>query len=139
MYRKILVALDATDADRAILEHVSALAKALGSKVSLLHVADGWAARLFGKDAVSPEISKDTAYLESVRARLAAEGLDVEAELSYGEPSDEIIRRVGEGGCDFVALTTHGHKFLTNALLGTTVDKVRRMVNVPVLLIKAQK
>ena len=59
MYNKILVTLDATPTDRAIIEHVKALAGIMHSRVVLLHVADGWAARMFGPDAVSPEIAED--------------------------------------------------------------------------------
>ena len=72
MYNKILVTLDATPTDRAIIEHVKELAKVMHSRVVLLHVADGWAARTYGADAVSPEITEDKAYLEKVRAELLA-------------------------------------------------------------------
>jgi len=48
MYEKILVTLDATDADRTILEHVRPLAKSFNSRLVLLHVADGWTARSLG-------------------------------------------------------------------------------------------
>ena len=64
MYKTILVTLDGTPTDRAIIEHIKPLAKLAQSRVVLLHVADGWAARTFGSDAVSPEITEDTEYLE---------------------------------------------------------------------------
>ena len=57
MYKKILVTLDATPTDRAIIEHIKELARALHSRVVLLHVADGWAAQTLGPDAISPEIT----------------------------------------------------------------------------------
>lgn len=139
MYHKILVALDATDADQTILKHVTMLARTFDCSVVLLHVADGWAARLFGADAVSPEIRHDKAYLESVRTRLAAEGLRVEVELAYGEPSDQIIQWVEKRGCDLVAMSTHGHRFISDLLYGSTADKVRHRVDVPVLLLKARR
>jgi nucleotide-binding universal stress UspA family protein len=139
MYNKILVALDATTADQTILKHVTILARTFDSSVVLLHVADGWAARLFGADAVSPEIQHDKAYLESVRDRLAAEGLRVEVELAYGEPSDQIIRWIETRGCDLVAMSTHGHRFISDLLYGSTADKVRHRVDVPVLLLKAHR
>jgi len=139
MYRKILIALDATEADETILKHVSALAHYSDSTVVILHVADGWAARLFGCDAVSREIDEDKSYLEKVRARLAAEGLRVEAELAYGEPADEIVKWVSTRGCDLVAMSTHGHRFISDLLYGSTADTVRHRVDVPVLLLKARK
>src|SRR5260370_320127 len=63
MYKTILVTVDGTPTDRAIIEHVKQLAKLTQGKVVLLHVADGGAARTYGPDAVSREISDDTAHL----------------------------------------------------------------------------
>src|ERR1700730_1232783 len=139
MYKNILVALDATAADQTILEHVTKLAVTFRSSLVLLHVADGWAARLFGSDAVSTEIQDDKAYLESVRSRLAAAGIQVEAELAYGEPADQIIRWVESRGCDLVAMSTHGHRFISDLLYGSTADSVRHRVGVPVLMLKAME
>ena len=74
MYETILVTLDGTPTDRAIIEHIKQLAKLAHSRLVLLHVADGWAARTYGPDAVSPEIAEDTAYLEKVRAEFQSAG-----------------------------------------------------------------
>ena len=74
MYKTILVTLDGTPTDRAIIEHVKELAKFMHSRVALLHVADGWAARTYGRDAVSPEITQDKAYLEKIRAEFQSAG-----------------------------------------------------------------
>jgi nucleotide-binding universal stress UspA family protein len=138
MYNKILVTLDATPTDRAIIEHVKALAKIMQSRVVLLHVADGWAARMFGPDAVSPEIAEDKAYLEKVQVEFQSAGLSAEAELAFGEPAKEIIKWVQEKGCDLVAMSTHGHRFVADLFLGTTSRRVRHSVGVPVLLLKAR-
>jgi nucleotide-binding universal stress UspA family protein len=138
MYDKILVTLDATPTDRAIIDHVKRLAKAMNSSVALLHVADGWAARAYGADAVSPEITQDKAYLEQVRAEFQSAGIAAEAELAYGEPADEIIKWVEEKSCNLVAMSTHGHRFIGDLFLGSTSRRVRHSINVPVLLLKAK-
>ena len=138
MYNKILVTLDATPTDRAIIEHVKSLAKIMGSRVVLLHVADGWAARTYGPDAVSPEVAQDKVYLEKVRTEFQAAGVTAEAGLAYGEPAKEIIRWVREKGCDLIAMSTHGHKFLADLFLGQTAHRVQHNVKVPVLLLKAR-
>ncbi len=137
MYNRILVALDATEGDNALLEHVIELARAFGSTLVLLHVADGWAARWFGPDAVSIEVLRDREYLAAVEERVAALGIAVEASLAYGDPAAEIARWAEERCCELLAMTTHGHGFLTNAILGVTVDRVRRIVRVPVPLVRA--
>ena len=138
MYDTILVTLDGTPTDRAIIEHVKQLAKLAQSRLVLLHVADGWAARTYGPDAVSPEIAEDTAYLEKVRAEFQSMGIPTEAELAYGEPVKEIIKWVQQKGCDLVAMSTHGHRFLADVFLGTTASRVQHSISVPVLLLRAK-
>ena len=138
MYETILVTLDGTPSDRAIIEHIKQLAKLAHSHLVLPHVSDGWAARTYGPDAISAEIAEDTAYLEKVRAEFQASGISAEAELAYGEPVKEIIKWVQHKGCDLVAMSTHGHRFLADLFLGTTATQVRHSVSVPVLLLKAK-
>jgi nucleotide-binding universal stress UspA family protein len=138
MWQKILVTLDATSADRTILEHVRPLARQFNSRVVLLHVADGWAARTYGEDAVSPEITEDRAYLESVRSALEADGIPAEAELAFGNPPSEIVKWVRQRHCDLIAMSTHGHRLLGDIFLGTTAHRVQHQVDVPVLLVKVK-
>lgn len=138
MYSKILVTLEGTPTDRAIVEHIKELARLAGSRVVLLHVADGWAARQYGSDAVSPEIAEDTAYLAGVRAEFEAAGIPVETELAFGTPATEIVSWIEKKGCDLVAMSTHGHRFVKDVFLGTTVNHVRHSVDVPVLLLRGK-
>ncbi len=138
MYDKILVTLDCTPTDRAIIDHVKQLAKLTHSHLVLLHVADGWAARTYGQDAVGPEITEDTAYLEKVRAEFQSMDIPAEAELAYGEPVREIVNWVQKNGCDLVAMSTHGHRLLADIVLGTTAIRVQHSVSVPVLLLRAK-
>jgi nucleotide-binding universal stress UspA family protein len=138
MYKTILLTLDGTATDRAIIEHVKPLARMAQSRVVLLHVADGWAARHYGPDAVSAEITEDTAYLEKVRGEFQSAGIPVEAELAYGEPAHEILKWVRQKGCDLVAMSTHGHRFLADIFLGTTASRVQHGVSVPVLRLRAR-
>src|SRR3974377_1379697 len=118
MYKTILVTLDGTPTDRAIIRHVKQLATLAHSRVVLLHVADGWAARTYGSDAVSPEITEDTAYLGKVLAQFQAAGISASSELAYGDPVTEIIKWVRQKGCDLVAMSTHGHRFIADIFLG---------------------
>ncbi len=138
MYKTILVTLDGTPTDRAIIEHIKLLAKLAQSRVVLLHVADGWAARIFGPDAVSPEVTEDTAYLNKVRLEFQSAGIPAEVELAYGDPPKEIVKWVGQKGCDLVAMSTHGHRFLADVFLGSTSRHVRHTIKVPVLLLRAK-
>ena len=84
------------------------------------------------------EITEDTAYLEKVKSEFRGEGIPTEAELAYGDPVKEIIKWVQQKGCDLVAMSTHGHRFLADLFLGTTATRVQHAVSVPVLLLRAK-
>jgi nucleotide-binding universal stress UspA family protein len=138
MYSRILVAVENSPADQAILGHVRKLAALTGAELLLVHVADGWAARNFDqlKLRESEEMRADRAYLAQLAASLP--GLRVSTELAMGDPADELIRLCAERNVDLLAMSTHGHRFLNDLVRGTTVNKVRHMVRVPVLLVRAQ-
>jgi universal stress protein A len=140
MYRRILVAIEHSSADRTIVEHVSRLATLTGASLLLVHVADGWAARNFDQLNLreSEEMKTDREYLEQLRAELSAAGLEVTTHLAMGDPANELIRVAEEQSVDLIAMSTHGHRFLKDVILGATVDKVRHVVKIPVLLLRAQ-
>ena len=141
MYRHILIPLEHSAADETILGHIRPLARLTRAKLLLVHVADGWVARNFNKLelAESEEMKQDRDYLEKRRAQLSAEGFECEAVLALGEPSDEIIKLAEGHKVDLIAMSTHGHRFVSDILYGATADKVRHAVNVPVLLLRAEK
>src|SRR5208282_4263909 len=139
MYKTILVTLDGTPTDRAIIEHIKLLAKLAQSRVVLLHVADGWAARIFGPDAVSPEVTEDTAYLNKVRSEFQSAGIPAEAELAYGDPPKEIVKWVEQKGCDLVAMAGHGHRLFGDIFHGSTITQVRHKTTIPILLVRTPK
>ena len=140
MYKRILVAVEHSAADRTILEHVTKLAGLTGAELLLVHVADGWAARNFDqlKLRESEEMKSDREYLESLQQSLSGQGLTVRTHLALGDPATELIRAVETGGVDLIAMSTHGHRFLSDLIHGATADRVRHLVNGPVLLLKAQ-
>lgn len=138
MYKTILVTLDGTPTDRAIVEHIKPLARLMHSRVVLLHVATGVPAQYHGTDAAGKEVQEGRAYLDRVRAELTAAGIRAEADLAYGEPAKEIVNWVKQKGCDLVAMSTHGHQFVADLVLGTTAIKVQHSISVPVLLLRAK-
>jgi len=141
MYSKILIPLENSFADPTILDHVRPLARMTGAKLVLMHVADGWAARNSERLnlAESEEMREDRTYLAQRTAELQAEGFEVQSLLALGEPSDEIIRAARELGVDLIAMATHGHRLIGDLVYGSTADKVRHHVDIPVLLLKALK
>src|SRR5712691_13302427 len=141
MYKKILVALDNSDTDRAMFPHIAELAKLHGSRLLLLHVADGWAARYYDLLNLAPseEMKEDRAYLETAATDLRAQGLEVKAQLALGDPATGILKTASEENCDLIAMTTHGHRFFKDLLYGSTITQVRHRARVPVLLVNVAK
>jgi nucleotide-binding universal stress UspA family protein len=140
MYRRILVAVENSPADRTILAHVRSLAALTGAELLLVHVADGFAARHF-KDLnlrESEEIRSDREYLASLASELAADSIVTSTELAMGDPATELIRLVNERNVDLLAMATHGHRLFNDLVRGTTVSRVRHEVKIPVLLLRAQ-
>ncbi len=141
MYKHILIPLENSSADETILTHIRPLARIVGAKLLLVHVSDGWVARNFNQLqlAESEEMKEDRAYLEKRVRELTGEGFSCDAVLALGEPSDEIIKLARKKNVDLIAMTTNGHRFISDILYGATVDKVRHEVEVPVLLVKVQR
>lgn len=140
MYSRILVAIEHSAADRTIIEHIARLATLTGGELLLVHVADGFAARHFDalKLRESEEMKEDRAYLDGVAAELTGRGLTVSTELAKGDPARELVRVADAWKADLIAMSTHGHRFVADLLHGTTVDHVRHVTRIPVLLLKAQ-
>ena len=140
MYRTILIPVENRETDNTILEHIRALARLTKAKLLLLHVADGWVARNYEqlKLQESEEMRHDREYLENLEKELRSEGFEVNSVLAMGEPSTEIIKLARSTGFDLIAMTTHGHRFISDILYGATADKVRHAVDVPVLLLKVR-
>lgn len=139
MYRKVLVALDHTAADETLLPHITELARLTGAELVLVHVADGWAAQWQDRLNLvdSQEMREDRAYLEAVVQRLQTAGLSARPVLAQGSPPREILKLAAAEGCDLIAMTTHGHRFIADFWLGSTIDKVRHETAVPLLLVRA--
>ena len=140
MYQHILVAIEHSPADETILAHVQPLARLTQARLLLLHVADGWAARAYDELQLreSEEMRDDREYLERLAAALRTAGFDTEWRLERGDPATEIIRTAGAEHVDLVAMATHGHRLLRDLVLGTTVNRVRHELAVPVLLLRAR-
>ena len=138
LYKTILVALEGTPTDRAIIDHIKLLAPAMQSRVVLLHVATGVPAKYHGTDAAGKEVEESKAFLNRALAEFTKAGIPTEAELAYGEPAKEIVNWVRRRGCDLVAMSTHGHQLIADLVLGTTAIRVQHSLSVPVLLLRAK-
>jgi nucleotide-binding universal stress UspA family protein len=140
MYTKILVAIENSAADGAVLRHVEGLVGLTGAELLLVHVADGFAARHFNDLELreSDEIRDDRAYLEKLCVDMTGRGMRCGARLAMGDPATELVRVAAEEQVDLIAMSTHGHRFLQDLLRGSTADRVRHQVSIPVLMVRAK-
>jgi nucleotide-binding universal stress UspA family protein len=140
MYSNILIAIENSDADRTVIEHVQELARLTGASLLLVHVADGWVARNYNELDLreSEEIKEDRAYLKRIQQELTERGFTTRTHLAMGDPATELVRVAEAEHLDLIAMSTHGHRLLNDILRGSTADRVRHKVAVPVLMIKAR-
>ena len=141
MYGTILIALEHSDVDKTILDHVRTLARLCGSRLVLMHVADGFVARTQKSLNLQDgeEIRQDRAYLERCRGELAAEGFGVEAVLGMGDPAAELVAKAESLRVDLIAMATHGHGFLNDLIRGSVANAVRHKTSIPVLMVRATR
>jgi nucleotide-binding universal stress UspA family protein len=138
MYKKILVPVENSPYDHAIVDHVVELAKICGSSLLLIHVADGWAARNISqlKLRESEEMKNDRDYIEKLADEIEARGVQAEALLASGDPATEIAQAAAREECDLIAMSTHGHKFIGDVIHGSVAHGVRHASHIPVLLVR---
>ena len=141
MYKRILVPLEHSAYDATILEHVRKLAKFCGASIVLIHVADGLAAR--NMEQLDLRESEEMRSIASISSRPVHRsrptGLDAECLLAAGDPAKEISAAAAREGCDLIAMSTHGHRFIKDMLYGSVANEVRHMSRVPVLLVRGQR
>jgi manganese transport protein len=142
MYRKILVALDTTPSDQALLTHLAPFAALVKAELLLLHVADGWVARNFDQLnlAESDEMKSDWNYLQETAERLRAEtGLTIGTRLALGSPPAQILQVTEQESCDLIAFASHGHRLVGDIIHGSTIEAVRHKATVPILVVPPRK
>jgi nucleotide-binding universal stress UspA family protein len=141
VYQHILIPLENSPADEAILKHIRGLARLTGGRLTLMHVADGFVARnqeQLGLDE-SDEMREDRAYLKRRQDELMAEGFQVDTILACGEPTNHIVAIAEREGCDLIAMSTHGHRLISDLILGSVASEVRHRTGIPVLLVRAPR
>ncbi|HSH65094.1 MAG TPA: universal stress protein, partial [Bacteroidia bacterium] len=134
-YNRIAVTVDFSPSDsKAISNAIS-----LGGKDAtylLIHIVETAGARVFDQEIDDQETNTDKTNLKKYQADLESKGYSVEISLGFGNPKKSIPEIVNGSGCDLLVMGAHGHKALKDFILGTTLDKVRHNVKVPVFIVK---
>ena len=132
VYREILVTMDCSPVDRVIVEHVARLAQQNQARVTLLHVIHSHTL-----DQERALRSKAEAALQAHEVELRARGVETRIVLRSGEPEKQVLSEIEAGGYDLVAMATHGHRFMADALFGSVSRSVKHHIRVPLLLLRA--
>lgn len=143
-FGKILVPLDGTELSECMLEHAVEFGRLFDAAYHLVRVVP------YPMDIASPYLphtvqlnqglvddakAAATDYLEAQAESLVQQGLTVDrAVLVDAQPGHGILKEVDAAECDLIAMSTHGRKGLSRAILGSAADKVLRGTHVPVLL-----
>ena len=134
VYKNILVAIDCSSVDNAILEHVARLALQNGAEVCLLHVVHS---HTLDQERVLRQEAET--LLNSYRKRLQDRGVKVRVRIRSGEPDEAVLEEVAGNDYDLVAMGTHGHGFLRDILLGSVSDTLKHKIDIPLLLLRSPK
>ena len=133
-YSRIAVALDFSDSDNSALSQAAVQANQ-DSTLILIHIVETAGAIMLGSDIKDHESHSDILQLEKYEAFLIEKGFKVETALGYGNPKKEIPKLVKSHQANLLIMATHGHKGIHDFLFGTTLDKVRHRIEIPVLIV----
>jgi nucleotide-binding universal stress UspA family protein len=131
---RILVPLDQSPLGEAKLPVAMAQARAFGAELSLLHVVPPEA--LDPSGAVSPEEARARTYLDTVAARMHAEGITATTIVRAGQPAATIVDEARERVADLIVLGANIRTNLPRVFLGSVADDVIRNAPCPVLLVR---
>jgi manganese transport protein len=140
VYRNILVPLDHTDLDRQAIGHAAAMARLHHAKLHLLHVEEGVTSQIYGALSSTAEVEAGRKYLDDIVQSLRSESIEVETKVVHSSnPKNEIIRYAQQVKPDLLIMGAHGHKGLKDLIFGNTIDPVRHELNMPILVVRAEK
>lgn len=134
-YSKIAVAIDFSKVDTEVIRHAMSLGNP-GSKILIIHVVESAGAIIMGNEIEDFETHQDKGVLDLYKSYIEKEGYETFAHLGFGNPQKIIPENVNEFGADILVMGAHGHKGLKDIVFGTTVDKVRHRVDIPVFIVK---
>jgi nucleotide-binding universal stress UspA family protein len=142
LFKNILIATDGSKRTQNAVEMGLNIAREQHSKVYAVYVVDTVTFTSIPMDVTWEnmyQLLKDEGE-EAVKAvKDSAPGVDVETRVLEGNPAVEITKFAGDNGVDLIVMGTLGKSGIDRILLGSTAEKVIRIANCPVLVIKSGK
>lgn len=142
--KNILVASDFSAPAGAAMQNALVLAKIFNTSITLLHVVT-----LFAEsDIKDSQIStlndlfghlekKASQKIDACLAGIHSDGIKVDAAMRRGfNVAEEILTFIKKNEIGLVAIGSHGHKPLSQWILGSVADKVTKLADCPVLAVR---
>jgi nucleotide-binding universal stress UspA family protein len=145
MYSHILIATDGSELSEKAVKHGMALAKALGSKVTAVHVTEPWTSAVSGEWTVAfpvEEYEKTAAanakkLLANVADEARRHGVACDTfHVRDQYAAEGIVEEAQTRNCDLIVMGSHGRRGFARFLLGSQANRVVTHSSVPVLVIK---
>jgi len=133
--KNIVVSVDFSTADEAALNHAFELG-GMDAKYTLIHVVETVGAMIYGNEADDHETTIDERLLQEYKEMLSQKGFTIETKLGFGNPTTVIPTIINSGNFDILVMGTHGHTGLKDLIFGTTVDKLRHKITIPLFIVK---
>lgn len=145
--KKILAAVDFSNASAAVANTAAEMAMAFGAELHLLHVIEPeptYTAYGFTPDEfpVIHTFRQDTRVraqktLEEAAGNVATADLRPITHLGDGSPLHVLLEAVETVGADLVVVGSHGHGVVASLLLGSVAEGMVRKSTVPTLVVPA--
>jgi len=134
--KHIGVALEHSEGDAKIISAAITLAKSHNASITLVHVVDTPGVTVYGNESESLHSTNDQTYLERLAAEIAERDFQVNTDLRFGRPVEELVKSVKANGFDLLVLGSHGHHLMGDIIYGETVDSVRHAIDIPVFVVR---
>ena len=134
-YNHVALAVDFSKQDENTLHHALSLG-GKNARYLLIHVVESAGAIHMGNDILDKEAQFDLDNLKVYQQSLQQKGYVVDVKLGFGKSARTISNIINQTDADILVMGAHGHKGLKDIIFGSTVDKVRHQVKIPVLIVK---
>lgn len=133
--KNIAISVDFSTADEVAINHAFELG-GNEAKYTLIHVVETIGAIVYGENIEDHETQIDQKLLGEYKTMLTENGYTVETKLGFGKPAKVIPKIINDGSFDLLVMGTHGHSGIKDLLFGTTVDKLRHEISIPLFIVK---
>lgn len=133
--KNIAIAVDFSSADEVALNNAFQMG-GTEANYTLIHVVETVGAMFYGENIDDHETIIDEKLLEEYKEILSKKGINVAIKLGFGKPNSVIPNIINEGNFDVLVMGTHGHTGFKDLLFGTTVNKLRHKIGIPLLIVK---